>query len=357
MILRDLKPGDQLPPEREIAGQFGVSMVTLRNATQALEQIGLVKRISGRGVYVRDARHSQLIAVVFGEVAVHPQPLHFILRHTALLQVFLSREGWQLSSFLRIREGYGTDGLGGLRAEMMGGRVGLLIWNDGPIPKEMLNLASECDVHVVDSRDVFAVPDYLEMTRMAVGYLLKSGCRRIGLIGGSDKFMDVRQHFVDLLAASGIEANDAWIQLAFPAHKPDAGADYVRQIWASNSPRPDGLVILDDVLFRSAARCLLELGVVVPETLRIVTHANAEDGFLSPFPVARLEMPVEDSAKASADSVLDFFYKRPFARKIIPCRLLPESPLQDGSRHIPAPEAKPERYSSDRGPIVDPGAL
>lgn len=343
-ILRDMEPGSRLPAEQELAKRFGVSMVTIRNATQALEQIGLVKRVSGRGVYVRDARHSQCIALVFGEVAVHPQPLHFILRQSALLQVFLSRKGWQLSSFLRIREGYGTDGLGGLRGEMMGGRVGVLLWNDGAIPKELLNLASEFDVQVLDATDAFAIPDYPGMTEIAIRHLLKNGCRRIGLLAGSDKVMDVRRHFIDLLEGSGLEANEEWIQLTFRAHDQDAGANYIRRIWGAASQHPDGLVVLDDVLFRSAARCILELGVEVPAKLKIVTHSNTEDGFLNPFPAARLEISVENSAKASADTVLDFLSKKPVVRKVIPCRLVPESSSEPhGLCRLTSSHSKPQK--------------
>lgn len=44
-----LKPGDKLPPEKEIAEQFGVSVVSLREALRALEVIGLINRKGKRG--------------------------------------------------------------------------------------------------------------------------------------------------------------------------------------------------------------------------------------------------------------------------------------------------------------------
>src|SRR5262245_23743957 len=44
----DLQPGDRLPPERELAGQLGVSRMTLRQALQTLERRGLVRRTVGR---------------------------------------------------------------------------------------------------------------------------------------------------------------------------------------------------------------------------------------------------------------------------------------------------------------------
>src|ERR687885_769225 len=45
-----LKQGERLPPERELAAQFGVSRVTVRDALRALEATGLVEiRVGARG--------------------------------------------------------------------------------------------------------------------------------------------------------------------------------------------------------------------------------------------------------------------------------------------------------------------
>jgi len=47
-----LKPGDQLPAERELAEQFGVSRTAVREAIKALSEKGLVESYSGRGTFV-----------------------------------------------------------------------------------------------------------------------------------------------------------------------------------------------------------------------------------------------------------------------------------------------------------------
>ncbi len=47
-----LKSGEQLPPERELAQQFGVSRTAVREAVKALREKGLVEAYPGRGTFI-----------------------------------------------------------------------------------------------------------------------------------------------------------------------------------------------------------------------------------------------------------------------------------------------------------------
>lgn len=49
-----LKAGDQLPAERELAQNFGVSRTAVREAVKALREKGLVEAYSGRGTFITD---------------------------------------------------------------------------------------------------------------------------------------------------------------------------------------------------------------------------------------------------------------------------------------------------------------
>lgn len=48
----DLKPGDRLPTEADLAKQFGVSRLSLREATKSLEFLGVLEARPGRGLVV-----------------------------------------------------------------------------------------------------------------------------------------------------------------------------------------------------------------------------------------------------------------------------------------------------------------
>ncbi len=68
-----LKPGNQLPAERELAQQFGVSRTAVREAVKALREKGLVEAYSGRGTFVTDGT-SQAIRQSLGLMVKIGQP-------------------------------------------------------------------------------------------------------------------------------------------------------------------------------------------------------------------------------------------------------------------------------------------
>ncbi len=57
MIFRNiLKPGERLPPERELAKGFGVSRPTIKLALQKLISQGFIEQRQGQGTFVRSSR-------------------------------------------------------------------------------------------------------------------------------------------------------------------------------------------------------------------------------------------------------------------------------------------------------------
>ena len=63
------KPGDKLPSENELAAQFGVSRVTVRNALQRLSGLGLLETRFGEGSFIRGpeagAALNQLVPMLY----------------------------------------------------------------------------------------------------------------------------------------------------------------------------------------------------------------------------------------------------------------------------------------------------
>jgi len=63
MILKgELKPGERLPNEPDLARMFGVSRGALREALSALKAKGIIERRPGRGTYIRRVRRAELLS-------------------------------------------------------------------------------------------------------------------------------------------------------------------------------------------------------------------------------------------------------------------------------------------------------
>src|SRR5690348_17820012 len=54
-------PGDQIPPERELAERFRVSRTSVREALRALEMQGVIDSRQGGGTFVRTADTEALV--------------------------------------------------------------------------------------------------------------------------------------------------------------------------------------------------------------------------------------------------------------------------------------------------------
>ena len=63
-IVNVLKPGDMLPPERELVQMFGVSRSSIRDAIRSLEAVGLLEPRQGVGTVVRDVSADTVVTPV-----------------------------------------------------------------------------------------------------------------------------------------------------------------------------------------------------------------------------------------------------------------------------------------------------
>lgn len=64
IVEQQLKPGDRLPPERELAASMGVSRSSLREAMRALSMLGVTEMRQGDGTYLTALEPEQLFRPV-----------------------------------------------------------------------------------------------------------------------------------------------------------------------------------------------------------------------------------------------------------------------------------------------------
>ncbi|MFQ5960251.1 MAG: FadR/GntR family transcriptional regulator [Candidatus Methylomirabilales bacterium] len=80
-----LRPGDQLPSERELSEMFQVSRASVREAIRALESVGLIEIRQGEGTYIASSAET-LLASLGSALAQHQDPLYQVFEARKLLE-------------------------------------------------------------------------------------------------------------------------------------------------------------------------------------------------------------------------------------------------------------------------------
>ena len=81
-----LKPGDRLPPERELATELGVSRPSLREAIQKLASKGMLQSRQGGGTYVTDRLESSFSDPWQAMMGSHPNLREDLLEFRRMLE-------------------------------------------------------------------------------------------------------------------------------------------------------------------------------------------------------------------------------------------------------------------------------
>jgi DNA-binding FadR family transcriptional regulator len=75
----ELKPGDRLPPERELAAAMGISRAVLNFAIRDLEAKGFVKIVPRRGAYINDYKQNSTTQMLLSLIKHSTENVDFTL--------------------------------------------------------------------------------------------------------------------------------------------------------------------------------------------------------------------------------------------------------------------------------------
>ena len=195
---RKLMPGDQIPPEKELAAIFGVSIVTVRNATANLERQGFVSREQGRGTIIRKKieEHPSLGEIAYLEIREKleegPVFRNTLVDHLQLHYVAGCR-GYNMRYLLAGK----TPNQAIIKS--LQNVSGVLVW--GYINQEWIDVLRGLDMPVVlvgalytDCR--YDLPhvniDWDVMTKQSVDYHVRQGCKKIVLAASARDFEPTR---------------------------------------------------------------------------------------------------------------------------------------------------------------------
>ena len=95
----ELKPGDQLPAERDLAQQFGVSRTAVREAVKTLREKGLVESYSGRGTFITNGTSQAIKQSLDFMMRIGPRTKNLLLGTATPIQTEV-HELWDLLAIL-----------------------------------------------------------------------------------------------------------------------------------------------------------------------------------------------------------------------------------------------------------------
>lgn len=320
-----LSPGDRLPPESKLAEQFGTSVLTVREALRSLAQSGLLERRQGSGTYVADRRAKQHVAIVtqFDLWGLHKSAFYLRVLHVVRQRLTSLGVAHRLYVGICMPE---SKEAGPDYSDLMGAvadeSVSAVVAIGACPPAAWADTLRARGVAVVSSSWMMrcghadAAVGFEPLLPKAVDLLLGYNRRRIAVmrrynhVAGPQWNRQVRINIDHDLRRAGVEPLPKWICCDADPLVPGSGWEHFRNIWRSHEEKPDGLIVMDDVLFRDVTIALVDLGIRVPEQVLAVAHANRGAQDWQPFPVARLEADPDEYAEATVKLLDDRMHGR-----------------------------------------------
>jgi DNA-binding LacI/PurR family transcriptional regulator len=292
--LRDLAvargAGNKLPTVDELCESLGTSRATLDNALSELEARNIVLRKRGSGIYVSPKIGYKNIAVAFSHAS---EWANIVSPFWGILQDLLWQRGLERApqreheySFHLLRHDVGGD-----RSSVRGNFEDMLAAGrfDGVLcvrPDEPLqHLMTASGIPIVG----FAVGpeagwsagfDIVEMFRLGVEHLIQQGCRRIMMVPAFNFALGTFEKIERISQSSEALIEDFRLKYAADyANMPRVHQDFGEQaaaiiFGAPRGERPDGLIVLDDMVTDGLIKALYELDIRPGRDVRIASHAN-----------------------------------------------------------------------------------
>lgn len=131
------------------------------------------------------------------------------------------------------------------------------------------------------------------------------GCRRVLLVQHEEHLHYYVDHFRQRCEALGLKSGD------MPADMPSMSLDYepygyelFTRIWASR-PRPDAVVIPDDVIAKGVSQAALGLQVQTLRDIEIIAMVNRGAPIFYPAPITAIEVDLEKIAATAGRMLID----------------------------------------------------
>ncbi len=312
------KVGQRIPSETQLSRKFDITRATVGKALRELEIAGYLDRRPGSGTYARlpNKPQSKLLALLvpsLGEGEIF-EPICSAIASNVRSHQFTILWG-QSSSSNMIDKGRQTEEL---CHQYIDRKVDGVFFS----PIELMPGMEEVNRHVTEMLDRAGIPvvlldcdtvkypkrsrydvvgiDNRRAGRVLTEHLIERGCRRIDFIYRplSAKTIDARiAGYCETLRQHRITPRDSWIHCGEAAD-----ADFVQQITAGRLP--DAFICGNDFTAAQLMRNLLNLGLSVPEDVRIVGVDDLKYASLLSVPLTTIHQPCTAIGAAAVDAMI-----------------------------------------------------
>lgn len=321
------RPGQPIPSVRELSEEYGTSMLTARRAVESLMARGMLVASQGVGTFVSPKPTFHRVGLVLGVGPAGTDrdilgPRRFLRLTESGFHAWAERHMLNVCTYEYRSDEQSLSAQSALFRDLDRGEVDGLILVGVPSQKLAWELLKR-HVSAVAIGNVPAALPYRVTNNVrafmdaAVAAVVRAGRQRPALITGgivSDGVhplvISPADHFAAACLSHGLGVqSDRVVQLQQLTEQ--TGASAACSI-LDLSPRPDALIVADDVLARGVVRVLNDRGVRMPADIGLITHTNyGSDPIDASVELTRLEYDPSTVIEGAADMLFALMSGRP----------------------------------------------
>ncbi len=317
ILSRQFAPGDRLPSETELARKFRVSRITVNRALRELQAMGLIERRAGSGSYVKadptsgftfgllipELGQTEIFEPICQGMVQAPQMERHALLWCKRLSDSDDREAEAKEHCHQLLEKK-VAGVFFAPLELTPGKDATnrsicRVFDEAGIPIVLLDR----DLVPYPERSHF---DLVGIDNRRAGYimtkhLLRAGCKKVAFIGRprSAPTVDARiAGYREAIIDAGLKFSPSLVGRIEPWDKKQVKA-LLEQL------RPDGIVCANDFTAGQLMKTFNEMGVCVPEQIKITGIDDVKYACLLPVPLTTLHQPCAAIGLAAVSIMLD----------------------------------------------------
>lgn len=313
-----LRAGEQLDSIVCLAERHATTVATVSKAMDFLEQAGLVNRIPGKGIFVRQKKTCR-IAVVLDRCFAYSTSAYSSL-HVMLQEIDSQcrERDWAYELFPNVVD---ADSVQGFRGRLKQGCFDAVFIGSLYVAQNFDDIFCDQMVFTVGLYNYKELSytvafDTYRMVHEAALELHRLGCGEIALCD-NDVPMEwssspdmTRRGFVDAMKRIGKLSGDILYRQIKISQQ--AGYEALKELWEKCEKPPLGVISNDSLKTLGMLQAVLSLGLRIPEDVIIATHANQGcESAQFAAPVIKFSNPIKEQFKTVFCRIQDFLQGEP----------------------------------------------